>query len=356
MTEPAVVPARIEVTSYPWPDVTPDVDLVAQVAQTLEVRDGDVLLLTSKVVSKAEGLLASGRRADVVDAESVRVLARRGATVIAETRHGLVMAAAGVDASNVPPGVVVTLPVDSDESARRLRSGLYDSTGRNVAVIVTDTAGRAWRNGQTDMAVGCAGMAALLDHAGTRDTHGNLLSVTAPAVADELAAAADLVKGKTSGRPLAVVRGLGRWVLPAGESGPGARTLIRHSDDDLFGLGARDAVHAAASRRDTQALAHFPKRVVGDPEPFADVRSTHPQARVTWARDDQLAGSVQDAWMVRVDIEDTAGVGAWLEAGRLLEKVDSLAAAHRLHRTDLPTHEHRVTGWQTVTRTHWSVA
>lgn len=356
MTEPAVVPARIEVSSYPWPDVTPDVDLVAQVAQTLELRDGDVLLLTSKVVSKADGLLASGRRADVVDAESVRVLARRGAAVIAETRHGLVMAAAGVDASNVAPGLVVTLPVDSDESARRLRSGLYDSTGRNVAVIVTDTAGRAWRNGQTDMAVGCAGMAALLDLAGTLDTHGNLLSVTAPAVADELAAAADLVKGKTSGRPLAVVRGLRQWVLPAGESGPGATTLIRHSDDDLFGLGARDAVHAAASRRDTQALAHFPKRVAGDPEPFADVRSTHTQARVTWARDDQLAGSAQEAWVVQVDVEDAAGAGAWLEAGRLLEKVDSLAAAHRLHRTELPTHENRVTGWQTVTRALWSIA
>ncbi|MBA2560536.1 MAG: coenzyme F420-0:L-glutamate ligase [Propionibacteriales bacterium] len=359
MTRSASTPNRIEISSYDWPEVTAGTDLVALVTRTLELADGDVLVLTSKVVSKAEDRVVPGPRATVVAAESTRTVARRGQSVITETRHGLIMAAAGVDASNVGEDCVATLPVDSDDSARRLRAGLYDVTGRNVAVVVTDTAGRAWRNGQTDMAIGCAGLWPLVDLAGTLDVYSGLLTVTAPAVADELAAAADLVKGKTTGRPLARVRGLGDTVLPVGAPGPGAGTLIRHRDDDLFGLGARDAVQAAALRSDEQALGHFPRRVGTDPEPFEGVDSDSPDVLITWARSEQTVddtpGGAGD-WLVQVDVRSTAGPDAWIEAGRLLERVDILAAAHRLRLAANPGPLPQVTGWRTVARGRWSVA
>jgi coenzyme F420-0:L-glutamate ligase/coenzyme F420-1:gamma-L-glutamate ligase len=359
MTPAAVPPAgtgsspvttRIGVESYPWPEVTRGADLTALVAAAVELVDGDVLVLTSKVVSKSLGLVVDADRSALIAREAVRVVARRGPTVIAETRHGLVMAAAGVDASNVPAGSAVALPPDSDESARRLRRGLYELTGRNVAVVVTDTAGRAWRNGQTDMAVGCAGMAAIVDLTGTADTHANVLQVTAPAVADELAGAADLVKGKATGRPLAVVRGLSQAVLPAGEDGAGARSLVRPPDDDLFGLGARDAVVAAATRRDPVALAHFPRRLATDPDPFADVTSSHPEVRLQVG-----TGGERPGWVVQVSVRGGGDLQAWLEAGRLLERIDALAAAHRLTGEPLPDVS-ADNGWPTVSRTRWFVA
>lgn len=225
-------------------EVTTDTDLGALLVG-LDLRDGDVVLVTSKVVSKAEGRVRGGTREDAIREETVRVVARRGPTSIVENRLGLVMAAAGVDASNVTPGQVVLLPLDPDGSARALRQRVYDATGRNVAVVVTDTAGRAWRNGQTDLAVGLAGLEPLDDFSGRTDSYGNELVVTAPAVADELASVAELVTGKLGGRPVSVVRGLGDRVLPSGEHGPGAGALNRAREQDMFALGAREAVVAA---------------------------------------------------------------------------------------------------------------
>jgi coenzyme F420-0:L-glutamate ligase/coenzyme F420-1:gamma-L-glutamate ligase len=216
----------------------------------LELQDGDVVLVTSKVVSKAEGLVRRGDREQAVRDETVRVVARRGATTIVENHLGLVMAAAGVDASNVTAGHVALLPRDPDRSAQELRERVHEETGQNVAVIVTDTAGRAWRTGQVDLAIGVAGLAPLDDHAGRVDPYGNPLAVTAPAVADELAALAELVTGKLGDRPVSVVRGLGERVLPRGEHGPGARSLVRPREQDMFALGAREAVVAAVRGRD----------------------------------------------------------------------------------------------------------
>ena len=156
------------------------------------------------------------------------------------------MAAAGIDASNVEPGWILLLPEDPDESARRIRAELRRRTGRNVAVIVTDTAGRAWRTGQTDIAIGAAGLLVAEDFVGRHDSYGNRLSVTEMAVADELAGAAELAQGKVSRRPFAVVRGRPDLVLQPDEDGPGAAALIRDEGADLFGYGAREAVVAAA--------------------------------------------------------------------------------------------------------------
>jgi coenzyme F420-0:L-glutamate ligase / coenzyme F420-1:gamma-L-glutamate ligase len=354
MTEAPETPDRIELTSYTWPEIAAGCDLAALVADTVELHDGDIVVLTSKVLSKAESRLEPGGRTQTVDRELTRVVARRGQNVIAETSHGLIMAAAGVDASNVQTGSVVTLPADPDGSARSLRTHLYDLTGRNVGVVITDTAGRAWRNGQTDLAIGCAGLLPLVDLAGTHDTFGNVLTVTAPAVGDEIAAAADLVKGKATGRPLAVVRGLESRVLPVDVSGPGARSVVRNADDDLFGLGARDAVAAASLRQDSVALMHFPKRIEADPEPFAGVVSGVTDVRLTCARDPiQQAGQ---GWVVQVDIRRPGDQTAWMEAGALLERVRTLAAANRLHATPLPEDGATAEGWLTLTRTLWSVA
>ncbi|QZY30015.1 coenzyme F420-0:L-glutamate ligase [Nocardioides coralli] len=236
-------------------EVGPGDDLAEALTALVELHDGDVVLVTSKVVSKAEGRVVPGTRDDALAGETARVVARRGATRIVRTHHGLTLAAAGIDASNVEPGRVVLLPVDPDASARRLRDRLAQLTGRNVGVVVTDTAGRAWRTGQTDLAVGAAGVHVLDDHAGRRDGYGNDLAVTAPAVADELAAAAELVQGKLGRRPFAVVRGRPDLVLPPGDHGPGAAALIRPEDADMFGLGSREAV--------VRALAGDPSTRVG---------------------------------------------------------------------------------------------
>ncbi len=220
-------------------------DLAALLRGAFALADGDVVVVTSKVVSKAEGRVRPGDREEALAAETDRVVATRGRTSIVRTHHGLVMAAAGIDASNTDRGTIVLLPVDPDASARRLRESLALDPGVNVAVLVTDTAGRAWRDGQTDIAVGAAGVDVLHDYAGRTDAHGNELAVTAPAVADELAAAADLVKGKLDRRPAAVVRGLAALVLPPGRHGAGAMALVRAEEHDWFGLGAREAVLAA---------------------------------------------------------------------------------------------------------------
>lgn len=235
-------------------EVVAGTDLADVLAAIPDLLDGDVLVVTSKVVSKAEGRVVRGDRHRAVDEETVRVVARRGETRIVENRQGLVMAAAGVDASNVEPGSVVLLPEDPDRSARRLREELARRRGLNVAVLVSDTAGRAWRTGQTDIAVGLAGLDPVEEFAGRTDGYGNELAVTAPAVADEVAGAAELVAGKLAGRPVTVVRGLAARVLAPGEHGPGARALQRPRSGDLFALGAREAVVAALAGTDADAF------------------------------------------------------------------------------------------------------
>jgi coenzyme F420-0:L-glutamate ligase/coenzyme F420-1:gamma-L-glutamate ligase len=235
------------------PEISPGDDLARLIADaTLAeggpgVQPGDILVVTSKVVSKAEGRVVSASREDAIAAETVRVVARRGPTTIAQTRHGFVLAAAGVDASNTAPGTVVLLPEDPDESARRLRKALRARLGMPVGVIVTDTMGRPWRTGQTDTAIGVAGVLPLRDHRGEQDTFGNPLEVTVAAVADEIAAAGELVKGKALGIPVAIVRGLSALVTDS--DGPGARALVRPAAEDMFRLGAADVLPARRTVR-----------------------------------------------------------------------------------------------------------
>ncbi|WP_455358926.1 coenzyme F420-0:L-glutamate ligase [Streptomyces sp. SYSU K21746] len=239
------------------PEVRAGDDLAKLIAATEPgLADGDVLLVTSKVVSKAEGRIveASDREA-AIDAETVRVVARRGTLRIVENRLGLVMAAAGVDASNTPAGTVLLLPLDPDASARAIRDGLRDTLGVNVGVLVTDTFGRPWRNGLTDVAIGAAGVQVLDDLRGGTDTYGNPLSATVVATADELAAAGDLVKGKAGGLPVAVVRGLPHLVADTPDlvtdTLAGARAMVRPAADDMFRAGTSEAVREAVALRRT---------------------------------------------------------------------------------------------------------
>jgi coenzyme F420-0:L-glutamate ligase / coenzyme F420-1:gamma-L-glutamate ligase len=236
------------------PELRPGDDLAGLIAGAVDLQDGDVVVVTSKAVSKVEGRLVpvpagtdrEAVRQAAVEAETVRVVARRGTTVIAENRHGLVLAAAGVDASNVRPDEIALLPEDPDASAARLRDRLGELAGARVAVVVSDTLGRPWRVGQVDTAIGVAGLAPVRDARGTRDSHGAVLEVTEIAVADELAAAAELVKGKADGVPVAVVRGLD---LP--DDGRGATALVRAPEQDWFRLGTADAHRATVALRRT---------------------------------------------------------------------------------------------------------
>jgi len=219
------------------PEVRPGDDIATLIATAAEVRDGDVLVVTQKIVSKAENQLVAVDPADplshkaLVEEESVRVLRRRGDLVISETRHGFVCANAGVDRSNLDDGVAALLPRDSDRSARRIRDRLRDATGAEVGVIVSDTFGRPWRKGLVDVAIGCAGIAAVVDLRGTADAAGHELQVTEVAVADEIAAAAELVMGKADGVPVAIVRGLDpRWLREASVKAE----IVRPPSEDLF--------------------------------------------------------------------------------------------------------------------------
>ncbi|MEU3778198.1 coenzyme F420-0:L-glutamate ligase [Streptomyces sp. NPDC032472] len=231
------------------PEVRPGDDLARIIADAEpDLRDGDVLLVTSKIVSKAEGrIVRADSREEAIDAETVRVVARRGPLRIVENRQGLVMAAAGVDASNTEPGTVLLLPEDPDASAAAIRARLRELRSVDVGVIVTDTFGRPWRAGLTDVAIGAAGVRVLDDLRGGTDAHGNALGATVVATADELAAAGDLVKGKAAGLPVALVRGLGH-VLGEGSS---AAELVRPAAEDLFRLGTSEAVREAVTQRRT---------------------------------------------------------------------------------------------------------
>jgi len=218
-------------------EVRPGDDIAELIAAATEVRRGDVLVVTQKIVSKAENQLVAVDPDDplshkaLVEEESVRVLRRRGDLVISETEHGFVCANAGVDRSNLDDGVAALLPRDPDRSARRIRDRLRDATGAEVGIIVSDTFGRAWRKGLVDVAIGCAGIAAVVDLRGSEDAKGHQLQVTEVAVADEIAAAAELVMGKADGIPVAIVRGLDAGWLR--ESSVKAE-IVRPSSDDLF--------------------------------------------------------------------------------------------------------------------------
>ena len=226
-------------------EISPGDDLAAVLAASLapgragapELRTGDVLVVTQKVVSKAEGKLVPLDHADpgakiaLVERESVRIVRRRGELLIGETRHGFVCANAGVDLSNVDDGTAALLPDDADRSARRLRAGLRHALGVDVGVIVSDTFGRPWRKGVTDVAIGCAGVAAVVDLRGTPDSRGRELVATEVCVADELASAAELVMGKDRGVPAAIVRGVpAAWLRPASVRAE----VIRPPGEDLF--------------------------------------------------------------------------------------------------------------------------
>lgn len=235
------------------PEVRPGDDVAALVAGAVPLQDGDVVVVTSKLLSKAEGRLVPVGDEDrevvrlrAVADETVREVARRGTAVIAENRNGLVLAAAGVDASNVRGDEIALLPVDPDASAQLLRDRLQELTGRSVAVVVSDTMGRAWRIGQVDQAIGSAGLAPVRDARGTTDSFGAVLEVTEIAVADELAGAAELVKGKADGVPVAIVRGL---ALP--DDGRGAKALVRAAQSDWFRLGTAEAHRTTLGLRRT---------------------------------------------------------------------------------------------------------
>jgi len=219
------------------PEVAAGDVLADLIAARVELADGDVVVVTQKIVSKAEGRLVAVDPEDprsvreLVETESTRILRRRDDLIMTETRHGFVCANAGVDLSNVESGRAALLPVDPDRSARRIRDGLRARTGVTVGVVVSDTFGRTWRRGSTDVAIGVAGVAAVVDLRGTTDGRGRVLVGTEICVADELAGAAELVMGKASGVPVAVVRGVDpTWLRESSVS----EEVVRPYREDLF--------------------------------------------------------------------------------------------------------------------------
>jgi dehydro coenzyme F420 reductase / coenzyme F420-0:L-glutamate ligase / coenzyme F420-1:gamma-L-glutamate ligase len=229
------------------PEIGAGDDLATLIADTAELRDGDIVAVTQKVVSKAEGRVVpegDGKEAWVAR-EARRVVARRGDLVVAETRHGFVCANAGVDASNVPEGFLSLLPEDPDGSADRIRAGLRRRTRRDLAVVITDTFGRPWRQGLVNVAIGCSGLPALVDLRGTKDAGGRLLEATVVALADEVAAASGVVMGKADGVPVAVIRGL-HSDAPPGAAGD----LVRPPQEDLFRFSPLTAISARRTIRE----------------------------------------------------------------------------------------------------------
>jgi coenzyme F420-0:L-glutamate ligase/coenzyme F420-1:gamma-L-glutamate ligase len=297
-------------------EIAPGDDIAALITGLVTLRDRDVVVVTSKIVSKAAGLATTADKPRLLAAETDRVVAMRGATSIVRTHHGLTMAAAGIDTSNTEPGTLLPLPRDPDASARALRARLRELSGARVAVIVSDTAGRAWRVGQTDIAIGCAGIAAYDSFAGRTDPYGNQLAVTAPAIADEIAGGAELASGKFGGLPVVVVRGASPgWFTT--EDGAGASGLIRGEDDDLFGLGAREAVVASMAGSQVRG---FPSQAAIDLDELI--------ALATGGRD--LLGvtvAVDDGDIV---IDTDPEPSSLVEAGALRQRLSALGVAHGL--------------------------
>lgn len=284
------------------------------------LESGDVVLITSKVVSKAAGLATHADKETLLGAETDRVVAQRGQTRIVRTHHGLTLAAAGIDASNIPLGQIIPLPANPDHDAEEIRERIQVLAKVDVAVIITDTAGRAWRIGQTDIAIGAAGIAPHLDFSGVDDSYGNSLVVTSPAIADEIAGAADLVAGKLGGTPFVVVRGLPtQWLLE--EPGPGASALIREEDGDLFGLGARDAVLVAAST--SSCLRGFPQ--------FDETSAEELKAAALDGIDTNVADIriVSNGHFEVYSPKRDLGASDWLAMGALAERTRILARAFR---------------------------
>lgn len=296
-------------------EVTSGTDLAALAVEHGDVADGDVVVITSKIVSKALGLATTRSRLDVIADGTDRVVTQRGSLSIVRTHHGLTLAAAGVDESNLTRGEVVPLPPDPDGVAREIRARIHELTGVTVAVVISDTAGRAWRLGQTDLAIGCAGLVPLNSLEGQTDSYGNPLMVTAPAVADEIASAAELATGKLGQRPISVISGLDPALL-LDEDGPGAAALIRADDEDLFGLGARDAVLAAQAG---QVVRGFPG--------LTEHEATTLDLVALAAPGNLVVTPSAFGFTIHADADHL------IEAGMLKQRLVELAVAHGLSRT-----------------------
>ncbi|ANY07574.1 coenzyme F420-0:L-glutamate ligase [Pseudonocardia sp. HH130630-07] len=342
---------RLEVLGVPGlPEFRPGDDLTAALAGAAPwLRDGDVVVVTSKVFSKVEGRLVPAPADDaerdalrrrLVDAETERVVARRGRMAIVAGRLGIVQAAAGIDGSNVRRDELALLPADPDASAAGLRAGLREHLGVEVGVVVTDTLGRSWRVGQTDAAIGSSGIPVLHGYAGAVDAQGNDLVVTEVAVADEIAAAADLVKGKLGAMPVAVVRG-----LQLADDGSAARDLVRPVADDLFWLGAEEAMargrrEAVLLRRSTRDFTDEPvdpdalRRAVGTALTAPAPHHSTP-FRFVWLRDPDRRGAVLDALRERwrddlvADGRGPEEVERRLARGDLLRRAPEVVLAFR---------------------------
>ena len=331
------------------PEFRPGDDLAGALAAAAPwLADGDVVVVTSKIVSKAEGRLVAAPadpeardalRRELVDAEAERVLARRGRTLIVANKLGVVQAAAGVDGSNVRRDELALLPADPDASAARLRLALRALLGVDVAVVVTDTMGRCWRVGQTDAAIGSAGLPVLHRYGGARDAEGNELLVTEVALADELAAAADLVKGKLGGVPVAVVRG-----MTLVDDGSTARELVRPLDDDLFSLGTDEAIaqgltqgrrEAVLLRRSVREFAAAPvdpaalRRAVGVALTAPAPHHSTP-FRFAWLRDPARRTALLDAMAARWRADLEADGRPADEVARRMRRGDLLRRAPEL--------------------------
>ncbi|GAC47594.1 coenzyme F420-0:L-glutamate ligase [Gordonia aichiensis] len=333
-------PAALEIMPVAGlPEFDTTIDLASEITRCAPwLRDGDVLVVTSKVFSKTEGRMIpaptdpderDALRRKLVDSESVRVLARKNRTLITENKLGLVQAAAGVDGSNVPIDQIALLPEDPDGSAQQLRAQLARLTGRQVAVIVTDTMGRAWRTGQTDVAIGASGIAVTHPYEGGEDSYGNPLVVTDIAVADEIASAADLVKGKLGGVPVAVVRG-----LRVHDDGSSAAQLVRPADEDLFRLGTAEAIaqgrlEAVRTRRSirefsTESVAPEDLRgALADALTAPAPHHTHP-VRFVWVRSPErrrrLLDAMGQAWRADLasDEKSPESIAKRVRRGRIL--------------------------------------
>lgn len=330
------------------PEFRPGDDLSVALAQAAPwLADGDVVVVTSKVFSKVEGRLVAAPadpderdalRRELVDAETERLVARRGKTLIVAGKLGIVQAAAGIDGSNVRSDELALLPANPDASAARLRAELHTRLGVDVAVVVTDTMGRAWRVGQTDVAIGSAGLAVLHGYEGAVDRDGNTLLVTEVALVDEIAGAADLVKGKLGGLPVAVVRG-----LQTSDDGSTARDLVRPLDEDMFRLGTEEAL--AQGRREAVLLRRSTRDFSDEPVDIAAVRravavaltapAPHHSAPIRFALVREQRAALLDALAQRwrehlvADGRPTDEVERRMSRGDLLRRAPELVLAFR---------------------------